>query len=238
MKKFHLKTGIIILALSLMINQYLLAQLTIDEIVSKHLDVVGFHSDEQSIKSVEIIGNFTQNNFKFPIKMWAIMPDHLHLNMVYNGLNFLKSSNGKTDWEYNPMKDTLQVKNGEPGEADDFYSRWTGGLTEFRNGKVTGKLLGIFTVEDIDTYKLKVQKADKTRIYYIDKLSYILIRVDDDEDAKKTTYYSDYKKVNSLLLPHKMEGFESGKLTILMEFDTIKVNIPINKDLFKVPTKE
>lgn len=235
----HLRTNLKILVLLLLINQNIIAQLTIDQIIDKHLSTIGLQSDKQKLSSFEITGSFTQNKFKFPIKMWGIIPNHLRMDMVFNGIDFIKVSNGVTDWESNPMKDTIIVKNGKTGEADDFYSRWTGGFTEYKDGIITGELLGVSTIDDIETFKLKMQKGDKTRIYYIDKLSYLLLRVDDEDvEVKKTTYYSDYKKVGNILLSHRMEGFEFGKLTILMEFDTIKVNVTVDKELFKVPEKE
>ena len=41
------------------------------------------------------------------------------MNMVFNGVDFVKSSNGVTDWESSPMKDTIIVKKGKTGEARD-----------------------------------------------------------------------------------------------------------------------
>jgi len=233
-----LKIYLKLLIFTLLLNQNLLAQLTIDEIIDKNLAITGLLSENKAISSFEIGGKFTQNQFGFPIKMWVILPNHLRMNMVFNGVNFVKSSDGVTDWESSPMKDTIMVKKGKPGEANDFYSRWTGSLSWFKEGEITGELIGVETIEDVETYKLKIKKGDKTRIYYIDKLSFLLLRVDDDENAKKITYYSDYKKVGDYLLAHKMEGFESGKLAIIMEFESVKINTSVDMELFKVPEKE
>jgi len=167
------------------------------------------------------------------------MPNHLRMNMVFNGVDFIKASDGKTDWETNPMKDTLIVKKGKAEEALNFYSRWTGGLTGYKEGKITGELLGLDTIQDVEAYKIEMQKDNKVRIYYIDKLSYLLLRVDDEgSESQKITYYSDYKKVNDFLLAHKLEGFEFGKLVMKMEFNSIKMNVPVDKKLFKLPGKE
>ena len=233
------KTNWKILILLLLFNQNVFAQLTIDEIINKHLKVIGTYDDKRKIISFEIDGTFTQNKFVLPIKMWGIVPNHLRMNMVFNGIDFIKVSDGKIDWELNPMKDTLTIKDGKADGASDFCSRWTGGLHEYKRGVITGTLLGIENVEDIASYKLKMQKGDKSRIYYIDKLSYLLLRVDDEEkEVKKTTFYSDYRNVEGYLLAHRMEGFEFGKLAIIMEFESIKVNIPVDKELFNVPERE
>ncbi|MEN8121186.1 MAG: outer membrane lipoprotein-sorting protein [Bacteroidota bacterium] len=233
------KTNWKILILLLLFNQNLLAQLTIDEIIDKHLNTIGLKADKQRVNSFEISGSFVQNKFKLPIKMWGILPNLLRMNMIFNGIDFVKVSNENIDWELNPMKDTLMVKEGKENEATNFYLRWTGGLTEYIKGRISGELLGTSVVEDIEVYKLKIKKGDKYRIYYIDKLSYLLLRVDDDDkEVKKTTYYSDYRNVDGYLFAHRMEGFEFGKLVIIMEFETIKVNAPVDKKLFKVPEKE
>ncbi len=235
----NFKRNLAFLAILLLISQHVFAQLSIDEIIDKHLKVIGLQPSEQKISTFEISGNLIQNQFTSPIEMFGILPSYQRMNMFFNGIAFIKASDGKTDWELNPMKDTLIVKEGKQNQAANFYSRWTGGLTEYKEGKISGELLGVSNIEDIEAYKLKMKKGDKVRIYYIDKLSYLLLRVDDeDKDSQKTTYYSDYKSVDSYLLAHKLQGFEFGKLTMVMEFKTIRVNIPVEKDLFKVPEKE
>ncbi|RLD82703.1 MAG: hypothetical protein DRJ10_04780, partial [Bacteroidetes bacterium] len=102
-----------ILALLLLFNQNIFAQLTIDEIINKHLKIIGTLDDKRKITSFEIGGTFTQNKFQLPIKMWGIVPNHLRMNMVFNGIDFIKVSNGTIDWELNPMKDTLTIKDGK-----------------------------------------------------------------------------------------------------------------------------
>lgn len=234
----NLKQNITLLALLLLFSPHISAQLTIDEIIDKNLEVTGLNK-ETKINSFMIGGSLIQNQFTLPIEMLGILPDFQRMNMIFNGIAFIKSSDGRTDWELNPMKDTLIVKKGKPDEAKNFYSRWTGGLTEYKEGEISGELLGTDTIEDVAVYKLKMKKNDKVRIYYIDKLSYLLLRVDDDDpDVQKSTYYSDYKNVNGFLLAHKLNGFEFGKLVMTMIFNTVKVNTPIDKSLFNVPNKE
>lgn len=233
-----LKIQFKLVVLLLLINQSLFAQLTIDEVVDKHLITIGLDSGKK-ISSFEISGNLIQNQFTLPIEMWGIMPNHQRMNMIFNGIAFVKVSDGKIDWELNPMKDTLIVKEGKKNEANNFYSRWTGGLTEYKEGEITGELIGIEKVEDVESYKLKMKKGDKVRIYYIDKLSYLLLRVDDeDKEVQKTTYYSDYKTINGFLVAHNLKGFEFGKLTMTMDFKTIKINTPVDKKMFELPERE
>lgn len=228
-----------LLALLLLFSQSIIAQQTIEQIIDKHLATTGLNLKNGKINSFDISGELIQNQFSLPIEMFGILPDFQRMNMIFNGIAFVKASNGKTSWELNPMKDTLVIKKGKKGEANNFYSRWTGGLTEFKEGKISGELLGTDTIEDVAVFKLKMKKNDKVRIYYIDKLSYLLLRVDDeDPDVQKSTYYADYKNVNGLLLAHKLNGFEFGKLVMTMVFKTVKVNVPIEKYIFDVPDKE
>ena len=122
--------------------------------------------------------------------------------------------------------------------VQDFIQRWTGGLHLFTEGKIKIEMLGAAKVEDLDAYKLEVGFGGKKRIYFIDKLSFLILRIDDDAEEQKVTYYRDYRKVGKYFVPFSMVSCESGVPAISMQFSDVKLNPVISDSVFKKPQAE
>lgn len=215
-----------------------LSQMTGDEIIAKHLEITGLMNASNEIKYYSIEGEINQNKMKFPIKIQAKIPDKFRMDMMFNNLGFIKISNGNNTWEYNPMSDTLITKAGDGSEALDFIDRWTGGLSNYKGRGLKIRLIGEDKIEDIEVYKLEVVFSETARVYFIDKFSYLIHRIDDDANGNKITYYSDFRKTGNYMLPYRMDGFEKGVPSISMQFKTVQFNTEIVDSTFSKPSKE
>ncbi len=211
------------------------AQLTCDEIIENHLETAGIANLEKELTGFSIKGVFQQNKMDFPIKIYAKRPDKFRMDMEFNKLNFIKISNGKKNWEYNPMSDSVVTKEEKDAVVQDFIMRWTGGLYLYSKGGLKATLLGSSKIEDLDVYKLQIDFEGKTRVYYIDKLSYLVLRIDDDEKEERVTYYRDYRKVGKYFTPFNMITYEGGIPAISMKFDEVKLNPATPDAIFLKP---
>ncbi|MDF1549750.1 MAG: hypothetical protein P1P88_18120 [Bacteroidales bacterium] len=214
------------------------AQHTSDQIIAKHLLATGLAEASVEIKNIFIEGDILKNKLKFPITVHAILPDKFRMDMMFNNLDFVKVSNGNDTWDYNPMNDTLVETASKGKEALDFMYRWTGGLYNSVKGDYSAKLIGDTLIQDIQVFKLQITLEGETRVYYIDQLSYLIIRIDDDLDQRKITYYSDYRKTDKYTLPYSMVGYEGGIPAISMQFKLVKLNTPIAETVFYKPVKD
>lgn len=213
------------------------AQPTCKEVIDKHLEVTGLSGFMKNVKHYYIDGVFLQNKMNFPIKIQANLPDKYRMDLYFNNLDFIKISNGNTKWEYNPMQDTLLTKTTKENEAMEFASRWTGGLYQSDKEGVELLMMGVEKIEDIETYKIKVVVGEKLRVYFIDKLSYLILRIDDDLEEKKITYYSDYRKIGQYLFPFSLIGYEGGIPATSMKFSEVKINEKKPDSIFRKPGK-
>jgi len=233
-----MKKYIILSVALLFLSKIGFSQLTCDEVIAKHLEATGLLNASDEIKNYSIDGEINQNKMKFPIKIQAKVPDKFRMDMMFNSITFVKISNGENMWEYNPMNDTLVSKTGDGSEARDFIDRWTGGLSNYQARGLKVKLLGMAKIEDIDVYKLEVIFNETTRIYFIDKFSYLIHRIDDGDTESKVTFYSDFRKSGNYLLPFSMVGYENGVPSIGMKFKTVQINTEIADSAFNKPAKE
>ena len=222
------------LLLILLVAQYSIAQLSADEIIKKNMSVTGF--DKQTIESFEILGFFQQGAMKLKMHMFGVLPDLFKMLAKIDSVTVIKSTNGSYSWEYSSKTDSVIFTDTEHNMSENFFLQWTGGLNRFLMGEISAELVGTEKLENIDVYKLKITKNNKILYYYIDKLSYLILRIENIE-KNENTYYIDYRKTGGLLLPHRLNGYKGSTPVMNIIMETIKINTPINIQIFNVPQK-
>jgi outer membrane lipoprotein-sorting protein len=94
-------------------------------------------------------------------------------------------------------------------------------------------------VNEKPAFKLKANiEGGNTTYMFIDKGSYLLVKTSATINREGQTiivdsYPSDYTETNGVLLPMKTTTSANG-MDILMTFDKVEVNIPMEDSLFKV----
>jgi outer membrane lipoprotein-sorting protein len=211
------------------------AQISVDSIINNHLKITGLADFEQEIKDVSIEGKLMQSNIGFPIKIKVLLPNKFRMEMVFNQYSFLKISDENVVWEYNPIVDSVSTTKSQTNDARDFIDRFCGVINKYKQGKASVKLVETTTIEEIEVYKLQISYNGQSQVYFIDKYSYLIIRIDDDFVENKITYYSDYRKVGQYYLPFGLTGYENGLPVMSMNFDKIVLNSGISETLFSKP---
>ena len=226
---------IVLITISFSCSFNIKGQMTVDSIIDNHLKVTGLLNFSKELKDFSLEGKLMQNNIGFPIKINGIVPGLLRMDMIFNQQTFIQISNGTNVWEYNPITDSTSARKCSNSEAQSFIDRLSGSLFRYKEGKATCKLIEATTLQDIEVYKLEFKYAGLSQVYFIDKYSYLILRVDDDFVENKMTYYSDYKKAGNYYLPFSLTGYENGLPVMSMKFNSIKVNTGIPTTVFSKP---
>jgi len=224
---------LIIITLSVWSNSH--AQEMVDTIIQNHLRVTGIDGLTNEMKDYQMEGQLMQSKIAFPINIKGIIPDKYRMDMVFKQRTFVKISNGNQVWEYNPFTDTTTTGKCNGIEAQSFINHLCGSLIDYKNGKATARFLESTTIDDIEVYKIELKDKESNQIYFIDKYSYLIIRIDDDYVENKITYYSDYRKVGNYYLPFSITGYENGMPVMSMKFSDIKINLNIPPSEFSKP---
>ncbi len=227
----------ILLVIFLLFEGQLYSQITIDEIIAKHLEASGFENAKLDLQKFKIEGVMVQNKAFFPLIIRGVLPYKFRMDLTYNNQAYIKISNGNVSWDYNPAIDSVSSVINQSEESQNFIDRLTGGLYNYKSGLIKAELLGVVSIDDVELYKLEIFINKLVRIYYIDKLSFLIIRIDDDLAENKITYYDDYRKVGNYYLPFSLTGFEGGEAAIAMQFKTMQINPDIKDELFEKPVK-
>jgi len=221
------------IALTLFI-QIAFSQLSVDAILKKNMEATGLNNVE--IKSFEITGYVQQGENKLPLKMFGIRPDFYEMQVSLDTVSVIKATNGTYSWQYNSESDSVIFYSQEPNMAEGFYQQWTGGLDGYFSGEISAEFEGVDKVENIEVYKLKLTKNNKVRYYFIDKISFLILKIE-DVNKNEHTYYLDYKNENGLLLPHQLDGYKGNTLVMSMIFKKIQINPVLDKKIFNAPIK-
>ncbi len=216
----------------------LFSQISVEQIIDKHLKASGFENAEVDLQKFKIEGVLVQNKLFFPLVIQGVLPYKFRMDLTYNNQAYIKISNGNYSWDYNPSLDSISSVLNQNQESQNFIDRLTGGLYNFKSGILKAGFLGEVSIDGIELYKLEILIDKLVRIYYIDKLSFLIVRIDDDVKENKITYYNDYRKVGNYYIPFNLTGFEGGISTIGMQFKTININPDIADELFDKPARQ
>ncbi len=224
----RLKVSIVLL----FIVQSSFAQLSADAIIKKSLSATGF--DQHTIETFEISGYFKQAQISMKMQMFGVLPDLFKMQAEIENIKIIKANNENYSWEYNAQNDSVIFSEPETAKAENFYMHWTGGLNKYLDGEITAELMGVEKLQNIEVYKLKLKKKEKIKYYYIDKLSFLILKIEDIA-KNESNYYMDYKNNNGLLLAHQIDGYKGDILVMSIIIENLKINNPIDKKIFNAP---
>jgi hypothetical protein len=102
---------------------------------------------------------------------------------------------------------------------------------DFESKGFTAQVLGKEKIGDKDCYKVELTKNVNKTVYYFDVQNFYLLK---EVKKDETLVYSDYKKVNSLVMPFKIESSTPKKEgDYVMILYKIEVNKAFPANTFK-----
>jgi len=220
---------------------------TADEIIKKVLDARGGIQKIKAVQSERIIGRISFSRdmsgtfsveLKRPLKMRA--------EISIEGQQLIRTYDGKSSgWMINPFlgsKDVQPLPQGDLKNISD-ESDFDGPLVDYQSKGNAIELVGKEVLDDKPVYRLKLtNKNGDARHYFFDASSFLLVkwqgnRKNGDEDIPWESFFSDYRDVQGLKYPFRIDQGSPGteiKQTLLAE--KIDIDIPIDDSRFGKPS--
>ena len=243
---FH-KPGNLAVIFSLFIFTGLQAQ-SVDEIVAKHLKALGGKETIAAIKSIRINGKstITAMGFEAGFKRTAKRPNLVRLDISMQGQQMVQAYDGKTAWQIMPF-----MGNPDPQPMPELQAKqmireadFDGPIVNYKKKGNKIELVGKEDLEGSEVYKLKVTLKDGDTFYsYIDAEYFLeLKRVmktkgPGGNEIEVTTYMSDYKPVDGMMMPHSIRIQNPVQGAIEVTFTTVETNIDVDDSYFQMPKK-
>ncbi|MBO4233950.1 histidine kinase [Riemerella anatipestifer] len=217
----------IALVVLLALAQVFYAQ-TAKEIIDKNIELTGGLTKWKLLNSIMLQGKVVLGiQEEYPIKIYQQRPNLTKTSIIINNKeSVIEAYDGKKGYAMNYANNKLQeFENYQPQSFDtDFI--------DFEAKGFTAVILGKDKVGERLCYKVELTKNVNKTLYYFDTENYMLLK-----EVKKgeALLYSDFKKVNGLTMPFRIEASTPKKEgDYVMLFNKIEVNKVFPENTFKI----
>ena len=171
---------------------------TAKQIFDKNIENTGGLTNWKLLNSIVLQGKVILGvNDEYPMRIYQQRPN-LTKTVVFvgNKENIIECFDCKNCYAMNYVVNKLQIqKDYIPESFDTDY-------LDFENKGFTAQVLGKEKVNDRDCYKVELTKNVNKTVYYFDVQNFYLLK---EVKKDETLIYSDYKKVNNLIMPFRIE---------------------------------
>ena len=218
---------------------------TADEIINKNLAALGGVEKIKALKTVKMTGKLVQAGQEFPLILQIKRPGSVRFELSIQGKSLVQGYDGSTGWAVSPFNGTDEPEKLSEEDTKDLKDRadLDGPLVDYKAKGSAVELVGKDDVEGDQVYKLKLtEKEGKVSYIFIDAKSFLEVKSSDiikrqGIEAEVEVYYSDYKAVNGVMLPHSFEGRAKGQPAYQIVIQKIETDVQMDDVLFKLPVK-
>jgi len=217
------------------------AEVSVEDLLQKHAAACG--GDRwKAVHSLELTGTATFFSIPAPFRMIRMRPDSYRFERTILANDVVSAFDGRIAWWNNPnmgmdwpvpvpLPDAAILRR----EAD-----FDGPLLDHGNDGQRIELVGRGDLDGDEGWELRVTWRDGAEErWFLDPVTYLAIgRVSPDADYgephDKTTYFSDYREVDGLVLPHSI-AMEYGTRYEILAIESVRVNPDLGEADFRMP---
>lgn len=223
------------------------ADLTAEELVRKTIAAQGGRERWDAVQSMEWSGQYSTFSAPKPFSLIRKRPDRYRFEYYYGDWPIVLGYDGSTAWTidksiFTPVdwavEAPLPVARAIAGDAE-----FGGSLLDFGAKGHAVELVGREDLEGEDVYHLQVKLSNgSVESWYLDAEGFLpLARVSATFELGKVyeqwTWFSDYRDVDGLLLPHSLE-IEFGSRYQVMEVTAIELGVEVDDLRFELRPPE
>lgn len=170
-------------------------------------------------------------------------PMNYRLEAKFPDMKLITVFDGDSGWVINPLTGSSYP---QPMDIDDverskLQADYDGMFYDYEKKGYTVEFIDKESVDFIEVYVLQLTTPDDDVITaYIDVQANVILKtashiIVDDALEDYEVYYKDYKYVNDILVPFKIEMNVNGKLQTRMVVSEITFNVDIPDSMFQMP---
>jgi outer membrane lipoprotein-sorting protein len=218
-----------------------------DEIINKHIAAIGGKEKIKAVKSQKVSMSVEAMGMELKMDMWFKKPMQFKSETMVMGKKRVQIFNGKEGWTVVELAGNGQTKAMSEEELKQvkIQADFEGQLVDYKEKGHQITLVGEEKVKDVPVWNIKLTTKDKSvKNFFIDKKTHLIVKtkemkvLPDGSETEAVVLMSDYKEVNGLLKPHKMEQKQQmmgQNITSMIKINKIEINPSINDSMFKKP---
>ncbi len=220
--------------------------LSVDDIVNKHVAAMGGAEKVKAIKTSKATGKVILGGGQMEAEMVAYSrrPAQNRVEISLQGQKIIQAFDGKTGWMINPMTgspDPQKMPADESKTAADDADPDGSPLIDYKTKGNQVELVGKEDVEGAMAYKMKITlKSGNSSTLFLDEKTFlpsksISKRKQMGQEMELEAYPSNYKKVDGVMMPFTSEIKVGGRSMMQNVIEKIETNVPIDDAMFAFP---
>ncbi len=213
-----------------------------EEILDKHLEAMGGRAAHKKLRNRVTKGTFTVPGMISKAKMttYAAAPQKQYVLIEADMIGKIESgTDGETVWEVNTMMGPQVKKDDE--RAFGLREAMFHGILDWKKVYKSAECLAVEEIDAEPCYKVVMTpKEGKPETLYYAKKTHLLVKMEFELETAMGTMSvvatpSDYKRVDGILIPHKINQEIIGLQKVEIVVESVEHNTEIPADRFKVP---
>ncbi len=233
------------LSVILFLGSFSLYAQNLDKILDSYYDAIGM-STLLKTKTIAMKGKILQSDMELPMEMYQKRPNKLRMEAEIQGAKFIQVFDGKDGWAVMPWTGSTEPQSLNDDQIKNIkqMADFEGDLYNWKEKGYDVTLEGEEDMEGTPVYKIKLLKPDGDQfIYYLDKDNFVVLKVDAKIKVQGTpvegsTFFSNFKTIDSMIMPFSIESRVNGKVVSQIEIDSIDVNKDIDDAIFEKPLSD
>ncbi|MFT3919862.1 histidine kinase [Cloacibacterium sp.] len=189
------------------------------QIIDKNIEITGGLINWKLLNSILLQGKVILGvSEEYPLKIYQQRPN-LTKTVITVGKkeNVVEGYDGKNGYSMNYVVNKLQIQKDYVAESFDTD------FIDFENKGFSAQVLGKEKVGERECFKVELIKNVNRTVYFFDVQNFFLLK---EVKKDETLIYSEFKKVNGLIMPFRIEAStpkkEGDYVMILNRIDTNK----------------
>lgn len=215
---------------------------TTDEIVNKMIDAQGGRAALEKIKDMTYTGTLeiVSMGISGSMTMYRKEPNKARMDMEFMGMIVTQAFDGENAWGVDPNTGSVQDM---PEDQAKELNRMAMGNESILNPEkfgITFTYKGKETLEGNDYFVLEQAYQDgHVETLYLDAKTYLLYKSKAlsanmmGAQVETESFFSDYKKVDGVMVWHTMRIVQEGEEAMVMNFTEITFNTGLEDSLFE-----
>jgi len=189
------------------------------QIIDKNIEITGGLTNWKLLNSILLQGKVILGvSEEYPLKIYQQRPNLTKTVItVRKKENVVEGYDGKNGYSMNYVVNKLQVQKDYVAESFDTD------FIDFENKGFSAQVLGKEKVGERECFKVELIKNVNKTVYFFDVQNFFLLK---EVKKDETLIYSEFKKVNGLIMPFRIEAStpkkEGDYVMILNRIDTNK----------------
>ncbi len=217
------------------------ASMTVDDVISKHIEAHGGAARWKQIRSLKMTGMMTSWSKKAPFTITKTSDGRFHLDGVQDEKKLEIGYDGSIAWWDNRMMgEGAQKIRGADLPVVLRETDFPTPFFDYKEKKHEVKLVGPKAIEGREALALEVKRADGlSETWYLDPKTFLEVArespgSDFGRPVPQQTFYEDFRAVDGVKLPFRIDSQWYTRERAL-EIEKIETNVAVDDAGFKLP---